>query len=231
MKTIAAITAFIFALPIVLSCFIYLGAAGGAMYFIIYFIFCLCFVPVSVLLLLISFFIKGIREISVAGIIISAILTGMFAISVTISALHNESEFITGANYSKFNSEKWKKADYNGTNQREYMLKDLVQNIMPDKNMKEIINLLGAPYAIISEGKTYYSYSEDGSTVFRASSRDESGNIKSYEFLDINALYRSETKEENMIYYITGPAFMDHATLNIYFDKNGIFREYKLSSS
>jgi hypothetical protein len=155
----------------------------------------------------------------------------MALINIAIWVWHGESEFIIGANYNKFNNAKWKKADYNNANQREYMLKDLTKNILPNKSIEEVINILGDPYAVISEQKTYYSYSTDEDTIFRLNHRDENGNITSQELIDTKSLYESEIMKSSMIYYITGPAFMDHTTLEIYFDENGIFKEYRLGQS
>lgn len=192
-------------------------------------ILCLFFISFSVVFLILSFFIKYIREISIVSIIVSAVLVGNFLISFTIFRMHNESEFIIGANYNKFNSAKWQKADFYETNQREYMLKDLTKNILPNKNIVEIIDLLGDPYAIVSEGKTYYSYSDDsGDIAFRISNKDENGKHIFYDIIDKNSMYQSEIIKGSMIYYITGPAFMDHSTLDIYFNENGMFKEYKL---
>ena len=231
MNIIASITTFIFALPIILSNFIYLGIPGGALYSILYLIFCICFVPLSVFFLILSFFIKKLRETAITGIIVSAVLIMMLLLSITIFKLHDESEFIIGANYNKFDSVKWQKADFYNTNLREYMLKDLVQNILPNKNIEELVDLLGDPHTVISGDNRYYLYSADGDTMFRINYRDESGNITSYELIDKKSLYKSDIMKGSMIYYITGPGFIDPWALYIYIDESGIFKEHKLGST
>ncbi|MCL1973010.1 MAG: hypothetical protein FWG57_08515 [Endomicrobia bacterium] len=231
MKIIAAITTFIFALPIVLSNFIYLGIPGGSLYFLLYLLFCICFVPLSVFLFILSLFFKKIRETAITGIIVSAVLIMMLLLSILIFKLHDESGFIIGANYNKFNSVKWQKAKFYVSNQREYMLKDLVQNILPNKNIEEMIGLLGDPHAVISGDNAYYLYSRDGDTVFRINYSDKNGNSASYELIDKKSLYKSNIMKGSMIYYITGPGFMDPWALYIFFDEDGIFKEYKLGST
>jgi hypothetical protein len=234
---ISAIIVLIFALPMILSKFIYLGIAGSypwfSMYFILYIIACVFFISLSAVLFFIKIFAKKNYTKNILTLIgtISGVLIIMFLLNVVIIAVHKESEFIIGANYNKFNSAKWQKADYNNVNQREYILKDLVQNILPNKNIIEILNILGEPHAIVSDGKTYYPYSENGDMIFRSSERDENEKAKDSGLLDVKDLYQSEIKKEIMIYYITGPAFIDHSTLNIYFGENCIFKEYKLGSS
>jgi hypothetical protein len=228
----AAIATFIFALPLFLSIFIPLVVVDSLTYLMLYIFLSALLMFLSALLLVYSIFENRAIKLFIPCATASAVLVIMFVIFIAVNdSLSNESEFIIGADYNKFNSKKWQKAGLSGSDSREYMLKDLTKNILPNKNIEEVINLLGDPYAVISEQKRYYSYSTDGNTVFRLSHRDENGNITSQELIDKKSLYDSEIMKSSMIYYITGSGLIDNSTLDIYFDENGIFKEYKLGQT
>ncbi len=237
MKIIVASIAFLFGLPLILSNFIYIEPLYGFKYLSLYLILCGYLTALSVFLLIVTVLFKSklLKKLSmiciIAMSIIVVILLVNFSIVFALHGIYGKSEFIIGANYNKFNSEKWQKSDGYGENRREYMLKDLTQNILPNKNIKEIVELLGIPYGIVLKGKTYYAYSENGIVEFRSGNMEENNKIQSYDFLDINTLYQPETNKEFMIYYITGPVFMGHSTLDIYFEKKAVFKEYKLGLS
>ncbi|MDR2192380.1 MAG: hypothetical protein LBO62_05850 [Endomicrobium sp.] len=229
-KTISAIVAFIFTIPLVLAHFIYIKPIWGVEYFFLYLVLFVYFIILSAFLLILILIFNNnfLKKLYAVTKTVMLVLIAMFLINCAIVLLTNEKEFITGANYYKFNGEKWQKADFYNSNLRKYMLKDLVKNVLPNKNIEEVISILGDPYSAASENKTYYLYSIDGNLVFQEVDIDENGKIIRSDFIDKKQLYQSGITSIN---YITGPNFIDCETLIISFDENGIFRKYEIGSS
>ena len=68
----------------------------------------------------------------------------MFSVNLTLYKILLK-DLPKGANYLKFNQNQWQKNTTNTASARQYMLKDIVRNILPGRNRSEIENILGVP--------------------------------------------------------------------------------------
>lgn len=153
--TLSLLITLFFSLPSILSCFVYTYVTDKTSYYIIYFTLSALSFFTAALSFTLTFFIKKniIKTMYLSALTI--FLTLMFVFSGSI-ALHKLilKNLPTGANYMKFEQTNWQK-DITGSNIRQYMLKDLVKNILPGMNRNEVITMLGAPSNIYNDRIEY----------------------------------------------------------------------------
>lgn len=144
---ITSLTAFIFTLPAILSCFVDVSIINGFHYYMIYFFvtgitFCVSFI--CALLILILRKMRILKVILTYSFTVFIVLLLMFFLNIAINKLILN-DLPHGSNYLKFNSIKWKQHDKTASMIRQYMIKDLLRNVLPGKNKIEIEKILGVP--------------------------------------------------------------------------------------
>lgn len=140
------LSALLFSLPSILSCFTYVYIVDQTPYYLIYFISVLLSFFIAALSFILIFFMKKniVKIIYISSFIVFLTLSFVFAGKIMLHKLLLK-DLPLGANYLKFEQKQWQENTKNDTYIRQYMLKDLIKNTLPEKSKKEIIVILGEP--------------------------------------------------------------------------------------
>jgi len=160
MRFIALILSFLFlfTIPSFLSCFFYFPITETSLYYPLYFLFIILSAAATFTGGFLTLFVKNkylVKKIFITGFLSFILLITMTATTAVINKIILR-DLPAGSNYKPFNQDEWKLSDKKDNSKlRQYMLKDIIQNILPDKNKDEIINLLGAPDGIDTDSIDY----------------------------------------------------------------------------
>ncbi|AKL97871.1 hypothetical protein [Endomicrobium proavitum] len=159
MKKIAIISSLIslcLSLPLLLSFFINIYINNSI--YIIFYTFILIALLILLLIVTVLLLIKKNKLLKNLIVVIFMSFLVFCIVFATVIALPDSvlNGLPKGSNYQKFDSSIWIASDYlRGDRNRQYMLKDLIENNLQGKTRDEIKQLLGKPD---KEEKTYISY-------------------------------------------------------------------------
>lgn len=153
---ISFLSALFFSLPSILSYFIYVYIVDKTFYYIIYFILILLSFFIMLLTLILKLFIKKhiVKTLFLSSFVVFLTLSLVFSGNVILHKLLLK-DLPPGANYLKFEQEQWQENAKTDNYTRQYMLKDLIKNILPKKSKSEIISILGKPDNIYEDKIEY----------------------------------------------------------------------------
>ena len=153
---ISFLSALFFSLPSILSYFIYVYIVDKTFYYIIYFILILLSFFIMLLTLILKLFIKKhiVKTLFLSSFVVFLTLSLVFSGNVILYKFFLK-DLPPGANYLKFEQEQWQENAKTDNYTRQYMLKDLIKNILPKKSKSEIISILGKPDNIYEDKIEY----------------------------------------------------------------------------
>jgi len=199
MRFIALILSFlfVFTIPSFLSCFFYFPPTENPLYYPLYFLFIILSAAATFTGGFLTLFVKNkylVKKIFITGFLSFILLITMTAATAVINKVILR-DLPAGSNYKPFNADEWKLYNKKDNSKlRQYMLKDIVQNILPDKNKDEIISLLGKPDEIDTNGIDYITgpgrnpYLSDNIEVLKIVFDDSQQYTRCYIITDIKNL-------------------------------------------